>query len=360
MFNIKDYGAVGDGVNNDLPAYKAMVAAVNAAGGGDVLFPPGVYFMDGYQRYNEVPATVVEPAFKLCTRLRVSGYGAKIDLRGNYHRSSADDKHPITGLYFWKCKHFVVEGFEIDGNLDQMTRDANMIGETWSYGILTAGCSHYTIRDVDVHHHLTDGVLLGHLPAPNENNDEYALMLNVRSRYNGRQGLSLVGMKHFTAENCDFSYTGRVEPYGGHAPGAGVDIEPEGAGAVAEDILFLNCRFHDNKGGNIGAGYATLTRRVTFRDCLVTYPASRGWEGNEHGVILYSEDGVMDNCYLDLGHRNVYLSHGGPSTVARNTLRNCTIRSSRNGVATLHEAEALVEGCRIISTATAPTGEFPW
>lgn len=36
------YGALGDGITNDAPAINAAIVAVNAAGGGTVLFPPAV------------------------------------------------------------------------------------------------------------------------------------------------------------------------------------------------------------------------------------------------------------------------------------------------------------------------------
>ncbi|HEX2558583.1 glycosyl hydrolase family 28-related protein, partial [Phenylobacterium sp.] len=42
-FNVKDYGAVGNGVANDRAAIQAAVDAAHAAGGGVVYLPPGVY-----------------------------------------------------------------------------------------------------------------------------------------------------------------------------------------------------------------------------------------------------------------------------------------------------------------------------
>lgn len=42
-FNVRDYGATGDGVHLDMPAIQAAVDAACAAGGGIVLLPPGVY-----------------------------------------------------------------------------------------------------------------------------------------------------------------------------------------------------------------------------------------------------------------------------------------------------------------------------
>lgn len=43
LFNVKDYGAEGDGVTNDGPAFQAAIDAAAAAGGGTVVVPGGSY-----------------------------------------------------------------------------------------------------------------------------------------------------------------------------------------------------------------------------------------------------------------------------------------------------------------------------
>lgn len=43
LFNVKDYGAVGDGVADDAGAIQAALNACNAAGGGTVIVPHGTY-----------------------------------------------------------------------------------------------------------------------------------------------------------------------------------------------------------------------------------------------------------------------------------------------------------------------------
>jgi len=43
MYNVKDYGATGDGATNDTTAINAAITAANAAGGGTVIFPTGTY-----------------------------------------------------------------------------------------------------------------------------------------------------------------------------------------------------------------------------------------------------------------------------------------------------------------------------
>lgn len=63
VYNVKDHGAVGNGSANDTAAINSALAAVNAAGGGQVFFPAGVYMTDGG---HNIPAYThivgVEPA----------------------------------------------------------------------------------------------------------------------------------------------------------------------------------------------------------------------------------------------------------------------------------------------------------
>src|SRR5262249_43672858 len=43
IYNIRSFGAAGDGASIDSPAFNAAIAAAAAAGGGTVLVPPGSY-----------------------------------------------------------------------------------------------------------------------------------------------------------------------------------------------------------------------------------------------------------------------------------------------------------------------------
>ena len=43
VFNVRDFGAIGDGVSKDTVAVQKAVDAANMAGGGEVLFPKGTY-----------------------------------------------------------------------------------------------------------------------------------------------------------------------------------------------------------------------------------------------------------------------------------------------------------------------------
>ena len=42
-FNVRDFGATGNGLTNDTPAINKAIERCNASGGGDVIFPAGIY-----------------------------------------------------------------------------------------------------------------------------------------------------------------------------------------------------------------------------------------------------------------------------------------------------------------------------
>ncbi len=50
--NVRDYGAVGDGVTDDLPAFEAALAAFDATTSGTLYVPPGDYYWNGTLQLN--------------------------------------------------------------------------------------------------------------------------------------------------------------------------------------------------------------------------------------------------------------------------------------------------------------------
>lgn len=66
VFDVKQYGALGDGATNDLAAINAAASAANAAGGGIVFFPPGTYQISaGLTMFTTVEYVGVGPALSI-------------------------------------------------------------------------------------------------------------------------------------------------------------------------------------------------------------------------------------------------------------------------------------------------------
>ncbi len=71
VYNVKNYGATGDGTTDDGTAIENAVTAMKAAGGGILFFPPGTYKVN----------TVTN--FTLGSKVTLWGYGAVLDFSSN-------------------------------------------------------------------------------------------------------------------------------------------------------------------------------------------------------------------------------------------------------------------------------------
>ena len=58
VFNVKDFGAMGDGQTLDTAAISKTVRAASGAGGGRVLFPPGIYVTGTFELLSNVALDV--------------------------------------------------------------------------------------------------------------------------------------------------------------------------------------------------------------------------------------------------------------------------------------------------------------
>jgi len=161
------------------------------------------------------------------------------------------------------CRDMVeIHDIELDGGLDQM-----QIGGGWgdtgrqlpgSGLILTDNQSTELIVNIHSHHHPLDGVIIN----GSETRSGRGRFDRLRARYNGRQGVSLVGGKSYDFADCEFSHTGRSAVFS--EPGAGVDIEAESK--RNRDINFVRCDFIDNSGVGLLADQGD-SEGVTCADC---------------------------------------------------------------------------------------------
>jgi hypothetical protein len=280
-FNVRDYGAspaASAAVNTK--AFQQASAAMNKAGGGTLLVPPGRYRV-GVQhvamRRGQGFAARGEPIIQIenCTGpVTISGTGATLvaadGLRFGAFDPVSGEPHnapqPFYDLDFRadayrmidvrNCQAAVaIRGFELDGNADHY-----VLGGPWGdtgrqvegIGImLTGNTGGVVVEDTHTHDHGLDGIMVAH-PHLTPSSPRYPITLrNVTSDRNGRQGLSWVGGTELTATGCRFTRTGRGRFQS--APGAGVDIEAEDS--VCRNGRFVDCIFSDN----VGVGFLVST-----------------------------------------------------------------------------------------------------
>ncbi|HEY3265350.1 MAG TPA: glycosyl hydrolase family 28-related protein [Armatimonadota bacterium] len=377
-FNVKDFGAKGDGVTDDYDAIQAAVAAINpppfgtGTGQGTLLFPPGEYFINRYRIVDSPDANNINNiAFESCNGVSVLGTGAKISVLGKFYRSKWETAnnvwysniYNVIPLYFDNCQNFLVDGFELNGNVQDTTRDPEVV-EGRCYGLATQASSNYIIQNVYAHHFAADGVMLGSESSnsahPIATADRNATLINVHSANNARDGLAIYHVRGAMIQNSLFETSGDIGgSYGGHYPYAGAGLEPTAFTVGVDvdvktgDVTFQNCTFRNNMGMQFFVGGGDRTDNITLDGCTFEEgPLSI----NDYTVLMAVKNGLIQNCTMR-GKRMTFVRGSFPGVSV--TIRNNTLYS--NAFALVGDSlpcQALIEGNTIIGTFTAPTSNY--
>ena len=114
VFNVQDYGALGDGITDDTAAIQAAIDAAAAAGGGTVQIPAGVYRVSGG-----------EEASDGCLMLKSNVYLQGAGMGETVIKVVDGSDQKITGVirsaYGEETHDFGVSDLTIDGNRDATT-----------------------------------------------------------------------------------------------------------------------------------------------------------------------------------------------------------------------------------------------
>jgi hypothetical protein len=278
LFNVKDFGAKGDGVSDDYDALRSAAAATCRWPGSTLTFPAGVYRVDRYRITGGPNGNGVQNIqYVNCSGNTIVGYGAKIDVKGDFRRTADYITDGYTYSYvdsvvpfeMIDSSGFTIEGFEIAGNVDQMSRDAGVV-EGNNAAVFTTHCADYLLRDVFAHHFSADGITIG---GNSELADQRFRVDNVSSKNNARDGLSIIQARSGTITNSTFDDNGRTGAYGNHPPAAGMDIEPERKPPQEDvytgSITIDNCEFAENIGSQFVSGFPELVESVSIQNSLV-------------------------------------------------------------------------------------------
>jgi len=328
--NVKTFGAKGDGVTDD---YNALIAAANFMthkGSGTLFFPKGTYFIKTYKTTGKQYADI---EFTNCTGLNVIGDHAVISVNGNFKRTKDFEAgshgngnsytNAIIPFLFTKCKNVLIQGFEMNGNVNQMTRDEHL-AEGRAHLILLNECDNVVLRDLYLHHAQSDGIYITGVDKPSFNVKIY----NVTSSNNARQGMSITGLSGGEFVNCKFISTGVTQGnYGFHPPGAGVDIEPRTfKDYKTGNVVFTNCTFADNTGGQFICTSPQKTSNVVLRNCIV----KAGANSSKYTMILSAVNINIDSCNIECLNGDIYAKgkYNGSSV----NINNCTIKSNFSGI----------------------------
>lgn len=373
------FGFVGDGRTDNYEAFHRWADHVNRNGGGSYVFPPGTYYV---ARYRTAPLGtrdrrhVINSDIFGANGLTIHGYGARIVLNGRFHRTGrkgpiardglAQGEHMAVFMPFdiRRSRNVRISGLEIDGGVLGMSRDLD-VGEAYAHLIAINACTDVVLEDLDLHHGQSDAIFLGDdfvmsgkLPGQACRN---VSLRNVKCRNNARGGLAPLQVHGLKAVDCEFNGGGFPGGnYHWHAPGFGVDIEPD-HGMEGENIdirtgnlEFVRCNFYDNFSAILACYTSSFRGYCRFIDCNTR---NRG-NGPNHIIATWPGEGIfIEGGDHDAGEGRIWVSWQGQSG-AKTTLRNMRIRSA-DDFGILHGFGgnlAVIENCTITGTHTKPGG----
>lgn len=298
-FLVADYGAVGDGVNDDTAALKAAFAAVKVAG-GTVRFGNGRTYL-------------------VSSRLELEG-ASGFALRGNGSTLKVADGTPTAAhnpLSFRDCSSFSVVDLTVDGNRQRRVPAEDAGG----HNIRILYSRNFSFCRVSSNNAATDGFYL----APRSSADPTTypsdgVLSQCHADYSFRQGMTITNARRLQVVDSSFTNTR------GTAPEAGVDIEPNGGPANApavEHVLFRNCLFEGNEGYGITTGGQAPSARLTVEGTT--------FRNNGMGAM-------MIRMASTLVRNNLIEKHDGPSGIRlrdparsnRIVVRDNTFRNNTN------------------------------
>ncbi|MGO9863111.1 MAG: glycoside hydrolase family 28 protein [Terriglobales bacterium] len=121
VFNVRDYGATGDGTTLDTAAIKKAIEACAAAGGGTVLFPPGQYVTGTIELVSNM-TLYLDPGAVILGSKNVDDYGSIRDygLGKNYGVDSSGEGDRVGLIVARDLQHVAILGTGvIDGRGDE-------------------------------------------------------------------------------------------------------------------------------------------------------------------------------------------------------------------------------------------------
>lgn len=304
FMDVKDFGAVGDGITDDTTAIQA---AMTAATGQALYFPRGTYIT----RQLVVPSNshfIFDPQTILKAK---TGYTANEVLLA------------ITA----------VSNVVIDGNnaTIQMIKSEYTSGEQ-RHGIRIVSSSNVTINDLRVIDTGGDGFYLGtsDVVTPSRR-----ITLNSCRTYNTRRnGLSIVSATDVWVNGGDYSFSN------GTAPEWGIDIEPNLSTDYMENININGVSLRDNAVAGIGVVFSglglTASRNVSVNisDIYVENAGIGGGLRIANGPVnkLYGQV-VFNNAVVVNPSRNGVLFSNSNNNIPQVTFRNITVINPGNAAA---------------------------
>lgn len=289
ILNVRDYGAVGDGVTNDTAAINA--AAADLCDGDTLYIPAGTYLL---REYGEMEIIPIQDRRNIHIRMED---GAILQLDTVEDHAISDENHHFI-LHLVRCENSTVTGGAIYG--DRLRYTGSMHVEQ-GYGIRMIDCKDLTLRGVEIAYLRGDGIMMFtgiKNPDGTREKCENITVDNCHVHDCLRNGITLSSV-----DGCVISNT-VIHGIRGTAPEAAVDIEAEFSGTVNKNVLIEGCRFYDN--GKLSVAVTGPAESISVSSTVLEQQFALGDQGGgltlsdcDAGLVALSgQNAVIENCRI--------------------------------------------------------------
>lgn len=293
-YNVKAYGAVGDGATDDTTTIQSAIDACDAAGGGVVFFPRGTYMIDA-------------------TTGLTSGSNMTFDLTS---------MPTIQAIANSAASYFILK---INQQSDVTIRGGNFVGERDDHGgaaieqghlILIQGSDNVKVYGVNASDAMGDNLYIGVAATTVYSSNILVDGCHLENAY--RNNCSITDAYNVTLTGCTFIGAD------GTAPKGGLDIEPNPS-RVVKNVSVIGCRFTDNVGSGlqiIGTKSAATLTDISVTGCTFS---GNGSSTNAHGAIKIdsAENVSIVGCMVeDSDNNGIYAQSLTAGSITGNTMRN--------------------------------------
>lgn len=220
--NVRNAGALGNGVHNDTAAFQAAINSLPATG-GTVTVPAGRYMIDA----------VTSVKLRSHVRLKLDPLAQLVAI-------------PNSSTRYYVLKAWGVSDVEITGGqiIGERVQHIGTTGE-WGMGVDIRSSSKVYVHDLQVSNCWGDGLYIGATGSASTAVPSTDITVSrVTSNNNRRQGLSFGPVQRVYVVNSAFTNTN------GTAPQDGIDIEPQTQG-ISQNIRIESSTISGNMGNGL-------------------------------------------------------------------------------------------------------------